>query len=150
MWPENILLTDEAHFTLESAVNTQNCRIWDSTKSLVVHQRPLHSAYLTVWCGFTSTFILGPFFFERITPRGPIRYTVTSASYENILMQRVIPALQKINCVETTIFMQDGALPHIGRQVQRLFREKFTDERISRSFSNPWPARSPDLNPCDI
>ena len=39
MWPENILWTDEAHFTLG---------IWDSTKLLVVHQQPLHSAYVTV------------------------------------------------------------------------------------------------------
>ena len=36
-----------------------------------------------------------PFFFERITPRGPDWCTLTSASYENILMQRVIPALQE-------------------------------------------------------
>ena len=69
MWPENILWTDEAHFTLEGAVNTQNCRIWSSTKPLVVHQQPLHSAYVGVWCGFTSTFILGPFIFKGITPR---------------------------------------------------------------------------------
>ena len=92
-WPENILWTDETHFTLGGAVNTENCRIWGSTKPLVLHQRPLHSA--TVWCGFTSTFILGRVFFERIAPRGRVRCTVTSASYENILMQRVIPAWQK-------------------------------------------------------
>ena len=56
--------------------------------------------------------------------------------------------LARNNCVETTVFMQDGVPPHIGRQVQRLLRETFTDERIiSRSFPNPWPARSPDLNP---
>ena len=99
-WPENILWTDETHFTLGGAVNTENCRIWGSTKPLVLHQRPLHSA--TVWCGFTSTFILGRVFFERIAPRGRVRCTVTSASYENILMQTVIPALQEGNCVETT------------------------------------------------
>ena len=38
MWPENILWTDEAHFTLEGAVNMQNCQIWSSIKPLVVHQ----------------------------------------------------------------------------------------------------------------
>ena len=80
MWTENILWTDEAHFTLEGAVNMQNCRIWGSTKLLIVHQQPLHSVYVTVWCGFTSTFILGLFFFERITPRGPVQCTVMSAS----------------------------------------------------------------------
>ena len=118
-------------------MNTLNCRIWGSTKPLVVHQRPLHSAYVTVRCEFTSTFMLRPFFFEMNTPRGPVRCTVTSASYENILMQRVIPALQERNCIETTVFIQVGAPPHIGRQVQRLLRETFTDERIiSRSFPN--------------
>ena len=86
MWSENILWTDEAHFNLEGAVNTQNCRVWGSTKPLAVHQRPLHSAYVTVWCGVTSTFILGPLFFLRITPRGlvhssaPRRLQVTKTS----------------------------------------------------------------------
>ena len=135
MWPENILWTDEAHFTLEGAVNTQNCRIWGSTKPLLAHQRPLHFAYVTVWCRFTSTFILGPFFFERITPMGRVLCTVTSASYENILMHCMISALQESNCVETTVFMQDGESPHIGRQVQRLLRVTFRDKRIiSRTF----------------
>ena len=74
-----------------------------------------------------------------------------SASYENLLMQREIPAVQERNCVDTTVITQDGAPPHIGRQVQCLLRETFTDERIiSRSFPNPWPARFPDLNPCDF
>ena len=151
MWPENSLWTDEAHFTLEGAVNTQNCRIWGSTKPLIVHQRPLHSVYVTVWFGFTNTFILGPFFFERITPIEPVRCTVTSASYENILMQRVILPLHEHNWVETTVFMQDGAPPHVCRKVQRLLREALIDERIiSRSSPNPWPARSPYLNPCDF
>ena len=66
-------------------------------------------------------------------------------------MQRVIPVLLERNSVETIVFMQDGAPPHIGRQVQRLLRETFTDESIiTRSFPNPWPARSPNLNPCDF
>ena len=51
MLPENILWTDEAHFTLEGAVNTQYCQICGSTKLLVVHQQPLQSAYATVWYG---------------------------------------------------------------------------------------------------
>ena len=74
-----------------------------------------------------------------------------SASYENILIQHVFHVLEERNCVETTVFMQDVTSPHIGRQVQRLIREPLTDERIiSRNFPNHWPARSPDLNPCDF
>ena len=76
---------------------------------------------------------------------------MTSTSYENILMQSVIPVLQGRDCVETTVFMQNGAPPLIGRHVQRLLSETFTDERIiSRRFPSPWPTRSPDLNPCDF
>ena len=79
MWSENILWTDKAHFTLEGAVNTQNCQVLGSTEPVVVHEWPLHSVYVTMWCGFTRTFILDPFFFERITPRRPVQRTMTSA-----------------------------------------------------------------------
>ena len=41
--------------------------------------------------------------------------------------------------------MQDGALPHIARQVTALFRTHFVDERvISRGFQTELPPRSPD------
>ena len=151
MWPGNILWTDEAHFTLDGAVNTQNCRVWGSTPPHVVQEQPLHSAYITVWCGFTSSFILGPFFFEEMTPRGPVRCRVTSASYRNLLVQHVIPALQERNCDHTFIFMRDGATPHVARQVKDLLRETFSNDRInSRQFPDVWPSRSPDLNPCEF
>ncbi|GBO04106.1 hypothetical protein AVEN_203795-1 [Araneus ventricosus] len=48
-------------------------------------------------------------------------------------------------------FMQDGAPPHIARQVQEMFLSYFGDDLlISRGFSTVWPSRSPDLNPCDF
>ncbi len=44
--------------------------------------------------------------------------------------------------------MQDGAPPHIGRAVQQLLRNHFTDDRvISRYFHMAWPPRSPNLTP---
>ena len=47
--------------------------------------------------------------------------------------------------------MQDGAPPHIGKSVQQLLRQHFTEERdISRCFHVAWPPRSPDLTPCDF
>lgn len=63
----------------------------------------------------------------------------------------VIPQLQQRNCIDSTIFMQDGAPPHIGRRVKDVLRQHFTDARvISRAFPMNWPPRSPDLNPCDF
>ena len=41
--------------------------------------------------------------------------------YYNLLQQYVIPALRQQQCLETTVFMQDGAPPHIARQVIELF-----------------------------
>ncbi|GFV86879.1 uncharacterized protein TNCV_2198311 [Trichonephila clavipes] len=61
-WPWNILWTDEAHFHLDGSVNTHNCRIWETDNPHSTLQVPLHSPKVTVWCGFSSSFILGPYF----------------------------------------------------------------------------------------
>lgn len=150
-WPWNILWTDEAHFTLEGVVNTQNCRIWGTARPTVVHEESLHADYITVWCGFNADFILGPFFFEETTSQGPKRCSITGTRYCDLLQQKVIPALQDRQHLQTTVFMQDGAPPHIARPVTALLRDHFGDDRIiSRSFPTTWPPRSPDLNPCDF
>lgn len=150
-WPSHILWTDEAHFHLDGAVNTQNCRIWGSTNPHAVQQQPLHSPYVTAWCGFTANFILGPYFFEDVTTTGFVRRTVTSDRYSRLLENFVVPALRQRGCLANTIFMQDGATAHTARRVKTLIHQNFPDERvISRTFPIAWPARSPDLNPCDF
>lgn len=150
-WPWKILWGDEAHFYLNGDVNTQNCRIWASEHPQEIVQIPLHSPKLTIWCGFTADFIIGPFFFENITRTGPQTCTVTAERYRDMLTSFVIPQLQQRQCLDETIFMQDGAPPHIGLAVRNVLRQNFTEERvISRFFPVAWPARSPDLTPCDF
>lgn len=150
-WPWKILWGDEAHFYLNGTVNTQNCRIWDDKSPHAVTAIPLHSPKVTVWCGFTAEFIVGPFFYENITPTGPVTCSVTGEKYRHMLNSFVIPALQQRQCLGEIIFMQDGAPPHVAVRVQQLLRQKFTTERvISRCFPTPWPPRSPDLTPCDF
>ncbi|GFX70417.1 DUF4817 domain-containing protein [Trichonephila clavipes] len=63
-WVFNILWTDEAHFSLHGYVNNHNCRIWATSNPHEYTQKPLHSPKVTAWCGFTGSFIIGPFFFE--------------------------------------------------------------------------------------
>ncbi|GFW72373.1 uncharacterized protein TNCV_704101 [Trichonephila clavipes] len=47
--------------------------------------------------------------------------------------------------------MQDGATPHIGRQVKGLLSANYGNNRvISRHFQDAWPSRSPDLNSCNF
>lgn len=150
-WPWNILWTDEAHFYLNGKVNTHNCRIWATENPRAIDQVSLHPAKITVWCGFTSTFIIGPYFFEEVTPTGFKTCSVNGQRYRDMLTTFVIPELQQRHRVQETIFMQDGAPPHIHRGVQQVLRQTFTDARvISRCFPTSWPPRSPDLTPCDF
>ncbi|GBM39442.1 hypothetical protein AVEN_126322-1 [Araneus ventricosus] len=106
--PWNILWSDEAHFSLDGAVNTPNCRIWGTTSPNVVHEQPLYPDYITAWCCFTADFILGH--------HGPQFHY--GCRYCDLLHQQIIPALQERECLETTVFMQDDAPPHIARPVQ--------------------------------
>ena len=61
-WQWNILWFDEAHFTLDGALNNQNCRI----RPYVEHEPSLHSDYIRVWCGFTADFIHSWSLFFRV------------------------------------------------------------------------------------
>lgn len=150
-WPWKILWTDEAHFHLTGYVNTQNCRIWATENPLATNPVPLHPAKVTVWCGFTASFIIGPYFFEETGALGPVTVTVTGQRYACLLRNHVIPVLQQRGCVDGIIFMQDGAPPHIANPVKQLLRRHFGNARIiSRHFPTAWPPRSPDLNPCDF
>ncbi|GFX43514.1 uncharacterized protein TNCV_4875341 [Trichonephila clavipes] len=79
----------------DGAVNTQNFRKWRTSPPNIRHQQPLHSDYVTAWCGFTAEFILGPFFFETLTLQDSKRCSVTSSRYNKLFQQHAITALQE-------------------------------------------------------
>ncbi|GFV37595.1 uncharacterized protein TNCV_4982171 [Trichonephila clavipes] len=150
-WPWNILWTDEAHFHLDGLVNAHNCRIWESENPHSTLQVPLHSPKVTVWCGFSASFILGPYFFEELVARGPVTCHITGQRYASLLRNKIIPDLQTRQCLSRIMFMQDGAPPHITRCVKGVLKHYFKEECvISRQFIHLWPPRLPDLNPCDF
>ncbi|GBM70914.1 hypothetical protein AVEN_97453-1 [Araneus ventricosus] len=112
---------------------------------------PLHSQKVTVWCGFTAAFIVGPLFFEEIGPSGAVTFIVNGTRYESLLRNQLISALQQCGCEDSKIFMQDSASPHNAISVKQLLNLNFGNDRIiSRHFPTAWPPRSPDLNPCDF
>jgi hypothetical protein len=59
-------------------VKKQNCRIWASR----IHQRPLHDARVTVWCGIMAHLVFGPFLFEFVQGHA---VTVTGERYRQML-----------------------------------------------------------------
>ena len=59
------ICSDEAHFHLSGMVNKQNFRYWSQNNPCELHQRPLHSPKVIVWCAMGSFGMWGPYFFEE-------------------------------------------------------------------------------------
>ena len=62
---KKIIFSDEAHFDLGGYVNKQNCCIWGTENPHAYVEKPTHPKRVTVWYGFWSRGIIGPFFFEN-------------------------------------------------------------------------------------
>ncbi|GBM77667.1 hypothetical protein AVEN_226053-1 [Araneus ventricosus] len=96
---------------------------------------PLHSQKITVWCEFTAAFIVGAFVLEHIGPSGPVTCVVNCTSYESLLQNQPIPALQQCGCADSTIFMQDVSPPRTAPPLNQLLNLHFGNDRIiSRHF----------------
>ncbi|GBN85368.1 hypothetical protein AVEN_140277-1 [Araneus ventricosus] len=87
LWPRNTLWSDEEHFTLDGAVNTQNCRIWGTERPNIVKKQSLHPYYIPVWGSFTADFILGHFPLRRtlLMALKGVRCYITDARYCGLL-----------------------------------------------------------------
>ena len=62
----DIWVTDEAHFHVSGFVNKRNFRYWSQAKPRALHEKPLHSQKVTVWCAISASGIIGPYFFENV------------------------------------------------------------------------------------
>jgi len=58
----NIWMSNEAHFHLSGFVNKQNFRYWSHANPRTLHEKPLHSQKVTVWCAMLASGIIGPYF----------------------------------------------------------------------------------------
>lgn len=143
-----IMMSDEAHFHIDGYVNKQNCRYWADASPRDLHQRPLHSDKVTVWCGVSKLGIIGPFFFENEREQA---VTVTSQRYVAMINEFMIPQLEENNYDKDKMwFQQDGATAHTARISMQALRSLFPGRLISRNGDLPWPPRSPDLTVCDF
>ena len=59
-------------------------------------------------------------------------------------------AIPQLNRIPHLVFQQDGAPPHWSRAVRAYLDDAFPDNWIGRGGPTAWPARSPDVTPCDF
>jgi hypothetical protein len=149
-WLKNIFWTDEAHFHLHGSVNTHNCVIWTTDMPHQVFEKRMHDKYVSVWCGFTAEFIVGPYFYEEPSNKGFSRVTITGARYLNMLGCFAIPSLIEHGALERIIYQQDGAPAHTTRAVLNFLNDRFGSNVVSRGCDVEWPPRSPDMTPADF
>jgi hypothetical protein len=135
----NMLMTDEARFHLSGFVNKQNMRYWSPVNPKELHEMPLHSPKVTVWCGVGAFGIVGPYFFENDNEETVI---VNSERYVTMLEGFVEPQLRRLGIDLTALhFQQDAATAHSARNSMAVVREIF-ETVISRFGDIAWPARS--------
>ncbi|GFX96588.1 uncharacterized protein TNCV_1442621 [Trichonephila clavipes] len=102
------LWSDEAHFYLDGAVNSQNCRIWDTSPLIM----GLFGVNILLSLSSDISYL-------KLTPQDHKIFYVSGTRYSELQLQ-VIPALQEQQCFQTTIFMQDGATPSSGHEAKAM------------------------------
>jgi len=139
-------MTDEEHLHLSGYVNKRNYRYWAPKNPQQLHQRPLHSERLTLWCEITSFGVLGPYFFED---NEGAAVPVTSERY--VAMQRNFyePELRRRGIDLSSVwFQRDEATAHRARASMSVLQEMFPQHVISSGGDFSLPAGSLDFSAC--
>ena len=151
----NILWSDEANFHLCGSVNSQNVRRYAPLRSSdrvgggrpdhFTLDTPNHSPKVMVFCGIRRGGTFGLKFYRN--------ESMNSQMYHALLQHHVLPEIRVWNggSLNNLVWMQDGAPCHVTDMNMRYLDRQFQDRVVSRRpvRGRDWPARSPDLNPCD-
>ena len=143
-WPklfENILWSDEAVFHIGGFVNRHNCHYWVAHDPEVTVEKMQNRPKVTVWCGMTATRVIGPYL---------LRDTMNAERCLQMLEDYVWPIVSGWENIDELVFMHDGAPPHFALSVRAWLDQKFPGRWLGRRGPHEWPARSPDLTPCDF
>lgn len=127
-------MSNEAHFHLSGFVNKQNFRYWSDSNPKTLHEKPLHSAKVTVWCVISSFGVIGPYFCEDYNGNA---VKVTSQHYVNMWENFFISELARHPVNEDTFFQQDRATSHTASASMERLRNLFPEHVISRNGNIP-------------
>lgn len=139
-----ILFTDEANFSRDAIMNFHNNHIWiDENPHAVSESRHQHQFSLNVWVGIVGDFLIGPFFLPG---------RLTGEIYRRFLEEDLPTLLEEvpIQLRQQMLFMHDGAPAHFSLVARQYLDVAYPNRWIGRGGAQPWPPRSPDLNPLDF
>lgn len=141
---KNILFSDQATFTTNGTVNSQNTRNWSvENPHWVINCRRQYSEKVNVWCGILNERIIGPYFFDG---------NLNAERFINFLQNEFSNEIENLPLIayNNIIFQLDGAPIHNALVVRNWLNENFPRRWIGRN--SPLincPPRSPDLTPLD-
>lgn len=128
--------SDEAWFSLDGYLNSQNNRFWSLNNPHVFIESPLHSKKVGVICFMSRRRIIGPIFF---------RETLNSDRFIQLFNEFVTYLTEEEK--NFGYLQMDGATCHTSKRTRATVAEIFNDRIIIKPR---WPARSPDLTPLDF
>ena len=105
----------------------------------------MHPELVTIWCGFWSRSIIGPFFFENEQGEA---ITINGDRYRAMLNEFLLTKIEEED-IGNIWFQQDGATFYTAEATLYVLRPIFEDRNISRRADVVWPPRSCDLKPLD-
>jgi len=136
----NIWMSDEAHFHVSGFVNKQNFRYWSQANPRALHEEPLHSQKVTVWCAMSASRIIGPHFFENETANA---ITVNGDRYVEMLQNFFTPQLSRFPVNENTLFQLNKTTSYTARMSMNPVNALFPNRVVSRNGDIPWPLAPP-------
>ncbi|RZC42533.1 DDE 3 domain containing protein [Asbolus verrucosus] len=132
----------EAGFTKEGVFNAHNTHVWaDENPHAVREHNFQHEFSLNVWAGILNGQLIASCI---LPPR------LNAAQYLHFLRDVLFTLLDDINLEIRQIlwFLHDGAPCHNAHVIRNWLN--FPQRWIGTYGPVAWPARSPDLNPCDF
>lgn len=139
----SILWTDESNVSNCGIYNRKNSHYWSiDNPRLTTEVRAQVRFSINVWCGILGDRIIGPYFYSG---------TLNGQRYFSFVQNDMLSLLEPIPDDErrSIIFQQDGAPAHNTNVVMNFLRNNYNG-LIANNSATPWPARSPDLTPCDF
>ena len=149
-FPTSVLIcSDEAHFRLSGMVKKQNFRYWSDSNPRQLHEQPLYSSKVTVWCAMGNFGVWELLFFEEEGSTVTITLDHYYEMLKRLLRPKIIRLLADHN-PDDVWFQQDGATSHSSQRSLGILRDMFPGHLVSLRGDIGWPPRSPDLTPCDF